>query len=264
MSSNSEERGVSAALGKIPKVNFQRAFSCTVTVAGTGLADISSTDVFQQLLSQHTYIDAGTCDEMYVHEVRSFGTSGGYLSMSAYRHGTWAVSPDTTNIGTFPNCYYKAGDTEPRRGALQQQYDFGINGSTRPELSWRYPKMELINNPFIVGTVTFPNYVGNNSGISYSPGDAQKVITIQSTNTGGDALYIVQFDVTIRASNFIEIAPALGAAAFSERNVVVNNYKPSNDLKKKEEEGRKAEEMANKKRKIEGVKAMTLPVLDSA
>ena len=53
-----------------------------------------------------------------------------------------------------------------------------------------------MNNPLYPFRIIFPNHddetVGNHS---YVTGKAHKLCTIQSTNTAGDALYIVQFNV---------------------------------------------------------------------
>jgi len=265
MSSKTEERNLSQVLGSVPKVHNQRSFSSTVTIVGVGLSDITVQDVRAQLSAQHQLVTQGTqADQMYVHRIRAYGTAGGYLSMAPYPHRQYCGFPNTNGgvVGSFFNSYTSGNDTEGefRRGSLTQMYEFGINGATRPELTWEYPETEVINNPFTLD-VTFIQAQGLAAGQQVN--NLNKLVTVQSTNTAGNALYIIQFDVTIRSSRFIEIAPALGAAAFGERNVLVDDYKPPHDLKEKEEDGRKAEELANKKRKVENVKALTMPALDS-
>ena len=130
-------------------------------------------------------------------------------------------------------------------------------------MSWTYPKEETLNNPLLLGRVYFPDETGTNELTGYISDTVTKLCTVQSTNTGGDALYIVQLNVTIRESKFIPIASSYGAAAFGEENVLVDNYKPSKDPKKRKEEGLKAHETANKKRKINNVRSLSLPTLDS-
>jgi len=125
-------------------------------------------------------------------------------------------------------------------------------------LKWDYPETEILNNPFTIQS----KFQSGSSSESVPFGNGCKLCTIQSTNTGGDALYIVQIDVTIRASVFIPITTALGGAAFGEENVVVDNYIPPIEGIKRKEDGEKALELANKKRKIKNVKDLQLPTLD--
>lgn len=86
--------------------------------------------------------------------------------------------------------------------------------------------------------------------------------TVQSVNTTGDALYIIQVDTTLRTTAFIPITSSLGGAAFGEENVVTDNYIPPLEGIKRKEDGEKALELANKKRKIKNVKSLQLPTLD--
>ena len=121
-----------------------------------------------------------------------------------------------------------------------------------------------MNNPLLPEAPRFPTdpVQGLVDRTSYY-GAETKLCTVQSTNSGGDALYIVQFNVTIRESNFIPVATTYGAAAFGEENVLVDNYKPAKDSRKRKDEGEKAHETANKKRKINNVRSLSLPTLDS-
>jgi len=263
MSDRAEERGVSSALGSIPQVNNQRAFKTTITIVGTGTGDVIIQDIVGAITSQNTIfpVSSTNFDQMYIHRFRVYGTAGGYLSMAPYPHRQYAMFPPTassTQTGTFENTYGAFGGTEYRRGALTQMYEFGINGSTRPSLKWDYPETEILNNPFtLVGAF---EAVSGSDNLDYL--NTCKLCTIQSTNTGGDALYIVQVDVTVRQSEFIPITTALGGAAFGEENVVVENYLPPLEGIKRKEDGEKALELANKKRKIKNVKDLQLPTLD--
>jgi len=268
MSGKETERGLSTALGSTPKQNFDRAFNCTVTIAGTGLGFITLDDLRGAVISQHR-ITNSTFDQMYVHEMRAYGTSGGFLSMAPYPHRQMAGyrSGASTQGAPLFNSYDTGFSIDYDGGTLTQMYEFGIAGSTRPHLKWRYPEGEVINNPFIVNAVSVEGLdsSGNPDGASLFlfPNDTTKILRIQSTNTGGDALYLVQVDLTVRTSTFIQIAPGLGGAAFGEANVITDNYKPSTDPVKRIEEGKKSEEIANKKRKVKNVKDLTLPPLDS-
>jgi len=270
MSSRQTEEGLSTALGSTPKVNFDRAFNCTVTIAGTGLGFITLEDVRGAIISQHPVTGNGNFDQMYIHEMRAYGSAGGYLSMAPYPHRQMAGfrTEAQTNGAPLFNTYNTTGQsTDFDGGTLCQLYEFGISGSTRPHLKWTYPKAEILNNPFIVNNISVEALTdtGQPTGTALFlfPNTTTKVLRIQSTNTGGNALYLVQIDVTVRVSTFIQIAPTLGGAAFGEDNVITNNYKPSNDPVKRIEEGKKAEEIANKKRKVKNVRSLTLPPLDS-
>jgi len=261
MSDKAEERGVSSALGSIPQVNNQRAFKTTVTIVGTGTGDVAVNDVAGAIRSQNSIFPLGTdtFDQMYIHGFRVYGTAGGYLSMAPYPHRQNAINPPGSTLGFMSNSYSDSSDASTTRsGALTQMYEFGINGSTRPSLKWDYPQTEILNNPFTL----LSTYPGGTSPNSIQFGNLCKLCTIQSTNTGGDALYIVQVDVTIRQSEFIPITTALGGAAFGEENVVVENYLPPLEGIKRKEDGEKALELANKKRKIKNVKDLQLPTLD--
>lgn len=260
MQNNKEERNISQALGSVPKVNFQRSFSATVTVTGTGTGEIDLFDIETAINNQNEFVFS-QYDQMYIHEIRAYGTAGGYLSLAPFPHKQWCVSPgEGATQGTLTNAYERLPENF-NRGSLTQMYEFGINGATRPELVWTYPKNEILNNPFLCGgsirlqsTATTPT--------TYSP-QACKVCTVQSVNTTGDALYIIQFDVTVRCSRFIPINQSLGAAAFGESNIITNNYKAPHDIEQRIQEANKVEELANKKRKVASVKALTLPPLDA-
>jgi len=270
MSSKQTEAGLSTALGSTPEVNFDRAFKCTVTIAGTGLGFITLEDIKGAIASQHP-IAGNSYDQMYVHEMRAYGSAGGYLSMAPYPHRQMAgfrTGSETNGAPLFNTYGGNVGGVDYDKGTLCQLYEFGISGSTRPHLKWTYPKNEILNNPFIINSISVEalNDVGQpvpNTSLFLYPDTTTKVLRIQSTNTGGNALYLVQIDVTVRRSDFIQVAPSLGGAAFGEDNVITNNYKPSNDPQKRIEEGQKAEELANKKRKVKNVRNLSLPPLDS-
>ena len=87
--------------------------------------------------------------------------------------------------------------------------------------------------------------------------------SVQSTDTGGDALYIVQFDVTVRSSQQLAIGTSFGAAAFGAENISVPDYKRPHNKEKDAEDAEKAENLANKKRKVKLAKDLTLPVRDA-
>ena len=119
----------------------------------------------------------------------------------------------------------------------------------------------MLNNPIIAASGFLIN---NNTTTGQSiNGRDLKLLTVQSGNASGDALYIIQFDITLRNSRFLPITAALGAAAFGETNVITDNYKPPDNKKQRIEEGEKAEELANKKRKVKMAKDLQMPPLDS-
>ena len=129
MQSNKEERSIQSALGSIPKVNNQRAFSCTVSIAGTGLGDIDVQDIAGAILSQHQLISNENnkiWDQLYVHKVRAYGTAGGYLSIAPYPHRFNIVPGESNASGRFWNSYEgQLGPGTYRNGSLQQMYEFG-------------------------------------------------------------------------------------------------------------------------------------------
>jgi len=202
---------------------------------------------------------------MYVHGFNLYGVNGGYLSMAPYPHRQWAINTAAAGIvGTLDNSYKGLGDPDPagdyRRGSLTQLYNFGIQGSTRPHLEFHYPKAEILNNPFLVqGTF---NTAGAGDDVTLTGGTNTRICTIQSTSTGGDALWILQANITVRNSRFIEVAGAFSGAMFGEENVLTPNYIPPIEGIKRIEEGKKAHELANKKRKIKNVKDLQLPLLN--
>lgn len=79
-------------------------------------------------------------DQMYVHEIRAYGSAGGYLSMTPYPHRQNSISPQPLTPvaivnGSLCNVYgINSGEGVYDYGGLTQIYEFGINGATRPEL----------------------------------------------------------------------------------------------------------------------------------
>jgi len=213
-------------------------------------------------------IDVAQVDQMYIHHVKLFGTAGGYLSMAPYPHRQFTIGNQDTSLGqqngSICNSYKNDNNVLNvfRKGALTQAYKFGLMGSTRPELEWTWPKVEVLNNPFTLVGINFPNYTNNLGANPIDYSNLCKILTVQSTNTGGDALWICQVNVTVRDSEFIEIAAQFGGASFGEENVASDNYIPPLDGIQRKEDGEKAHQLANKKRKIKNVKDLTLPTLD--
>ena len=126
MSSKTEERSISSALGSIPKQYNNRAFNSVVTVTGTGLGDITVNDVTNAVRAQHPIIQSGV-DQLYVHDIKAYGSAGGYLSLAPYPHKQYAIAPvdftQETPYGMLINCYAGSyDDTDFRRGSLCQMY----------------------------------------------------------------------------------------------------------------------------------------------
>ena len=136
MQSNKQERDISQALGSVPKVNTQRAFSCTITIAGTGLADILVRDIISAIQSQHELInglDEGfglPYDQLYVHKCRAFGSAGGFLSIAPYAHRYNLVpagdgaTDQKSNLWNSYGVLNQSGQVDTfRRGSLTQMYE---------------------------------------------------------------------------------------------------------------------------------------------
>lgn len=263
MSSNVTERGVAEALGSIKKVHTNTSISQTVTISGTGQGNITIPDILAALADQNRLLTSTSAiDQLYIHRIRAYGVTGGYLSMAPFPHRQYSafyvteLSP-LAQPGNFFNSY--TVNSTNTSGSLTQMYEFAINGSTRPELTWEYANDEVTNNPFII-SATLQDATDNTMFLSSTNTLA---CIVQSINTTGDATYFVQFDVTLRRSAFIPVATAFGAAAFGAENVPHDNYKRPDDTKKAIEEGEAAHELANKKRKVKIAKDLQLPVLDS-
>lgn len=259
-----EVRGDNSALGNIPDVHNNTSIKQTVTIAGTGKSSYRVTDVWNSFKSQNRLFNdlelGGDYPiNMYVHAVRVYGSAGGFISMMPFPHRQYAIQTGTANTYLYVNYGIERTTQTPTFGevcgGLTQMYDFGIEGSTRPHLSWNYPKNEILNNPFSVNVTGFnqpPNIISNNCFICL----------IESSGPLTANNHFVQFDVTIQPSTFVSTIQALGAAVYETAQLPAN-YKPPLDAKQKLKDAEEAYELMHKKRKIKHVKELTMPDRDS-
>lgn len=259
-----EVRGDNSALGNIPDVHNNTSVTQTITITGTGKQTYTVNDVWNSFKSQNALfrVDLPGTDyplNMYVHAVRVYGSAGGFISMMPFPHRQYAVQRDQGTNYTFVNWGLERTSDAPTFGevcgGLTQMYDFGIEGSTRPHLSWTYPKNEILNNPFSVNATGFyqpPNLIASNCF----------VCIVESSGPGTIQNHFVQFDVTVQPSTFISTFQALGAAVYESAQLPVN-YKPPLDAKQKIKDAEEAYDLMNKKRKIKHVKELTMPDRDS-
>lgn len=259
-----EVRGDNSALGNIPDVHNNTSIKQTVTITGTGKATYRCDDIWNSFKSQNRLFQFGQLGtdyplNMYIYAIRVYGSAGGFISMMPFPHRQYAIQTETANVYQYVNYGIERTSDAPAFGqicgGLTQMYDFGIEGSTRPHLSWNYPKNEILNNPFSVNTTGFyqpPNIISNNCF----------VCIVESSGPGSIQNHFVQFDVTVQPSTFISTFQALGAAVYETAHLPAN-YKPPLDAKQKIKDAEDAYELLNKKRKIKHVKELTMPDRDS-
>ena len=118
------EGNISVALGNVPQVHAQRAFKATVTITGVGLGQITLGVLTNAIIAQHQLIATTlNMDQYYIHEIRAYGSTGGYLSLAPYPHKQWAAKTQSIDgLNSLTNFYFESGPSNPQQGFFKYNH----------------------------------------------------------------------------------------------------------------------------------------------